>query len=55
MMIALTGWGREGDRIRTEEAGFDHDLVKSVVLDHLADIVTFTKGLAQEPVQRPSG
>jgi PAS domain S-box-containing protein len=27
-LIALTGWGQEGDRRRTEEAGFDHHLVK---------------------------
>jgi PAS domain S-box-containing protein len=27
-LIALTGWGQEGDRRRTEEAGFDHHLIK---------------------------
>jgi CheY-like chemotaxis protein len=29
-MIALTGWGQEEDRRRTQEAGFDHHLVKPV-------------------------
>jgi DNA-binding response OmpR family regulator len=29
-LIALTGWGQEDDRRRTEEAGFDHHLVKPV-------------------------
>ena len=40
---ALTGWGREEDRARTSEAGFDHHLVKPVrplellkVIDELA-------------------
>lgn len=28
MLVALTGWGKEEDRQRTEEAGFDHHLVK---------------------------
>jgi CheY-like chemotaxis protein len=28
ILIALTGWGQEGDRRRTQEAGFDHHLVK---------------------------
>ena len=27
-LIALTGWGQEEDRSRTQEAGFDHHLVK---------------------------
>jgi signal transduction histidine kinase len=35
VMIALTGWGREGDRRRTTEAGFDHHLVKPVSSDKL--------------------
>jgi signal transduction histidine kinase len=29
-MIALTGWGMEADRRRTQETGFDHHLVKPV-------------------------
>lgn len=39
-IIALTGWGQESDRRRTEEAGFDNHLVKpvdpAVLLQHLA-------------------
>lgn len=34
-MIALTGWGREVDRRRTQEAGFDHHLVKPVEAETL--------------------
>jgi CheY-like chemotaxis protein len=30
LFIALTGYGREEDRRRTREAGFDHHLVKPV-------------------------
>ena len=29
-LVALTGWGQEGDRRRTVEAGFDHHLIKPV-------------------------
>jgi CheY-like chemotaxis protein len=34
-MVALTGWGQEGDRERTREVGFNHHLVKPVELDKL--------------------
>lgn len=30
VIIALTGWGQEEDRRRSEEAGFDHHLVKPI-------------------------
>mgnify|MGYP003288116254 CR=1 FL=1 len=30
ILIALTGWGQEADRRRSQEAGFDHHLVKPV-------------------------
>jgi CheY-like chemotaxis protein len=29
-MIAVTGWGQEEDRQRSQEAGFDHHMVKPV-------------------------
>jgi len=38
LIIALTGWGQEDDRLRTREAGFDRHLVKPVepaMLDRL--------------------
>ena len=34
-LIALTGWGQEGDRRRAVEAGFDHHLVKPVDAESL--------------------
>ncbi|MFN2385097.1 MAG: ATP-binding protein [Thermoanaerobaculia bacterium] len=30
LLVAVTGWGQEGDRRRSKEAGFDHHLVKPV-------------------------
>jgi PAS domain S-box-containing protein len=34
-LVALTGWGQEGDRKRAREAGFDHHLVKPAEIDAL--------------------
>ena len=41
MLVALTGWGQEEDRRRSEEAGFDAHLVKPV------DLAALTKLLAE--------
>ena len=41
MLIALTGWGHDENRLRTKEAGFDHHLVKPV------DPAVLTKLLAE--------
>jgi CheY-like chemotaxis protein len=42
VLVALTGWGQEEDRRRSQEAGFDRHLVKPVepkALEHfLADL-----------------
>jgi PAS domain S-box-containing protein len=35
VIVALTGWGQEEDRRRSEEAGFDHHLVKPIEIDML--------------------
>jgi PAS domain S-box-containing protein len=35
LLVALTGWGQDGDRDRTREAGFDRHLVKPADLDAL--------------------
>jgi CheY-like chemotaxis protein/two-component sensor histidine kinase len=32
VLVALTGWGQDADRVRTRDAGFDHHVVKPV--DH---------------------
>jgi len=39
VMIALTGWGREADRRRTMEAGFQHHLVKPVAPEKLRTVL----------------
>jgi CheY-like chemotaxis protein len=38
-LIALTGWGRADDRRRTEDAGFDHHLVKPLDLEVLTTLL----------------
>jgi CheY-like chemotaxis protein len=38
-LIALTGWGQEGDRERTRECGFDHHLTKPVDLAALQRVL----------------
>ena len=43
LMVALTGWGKEEDRRRTIEAGFDHHLVKPVALDILENVLNNAK------------
>jgi two-component system CheB/CheR fusion protein len=39
MLVALTGYGREEDRARAREAGFDHHLVKPVNPETLQGLV----------------
>jgi CheY-like chemotaxis protein len=35
LLIAMTGWGQEVDRQRSQASGFDHHLVKPVDIDQL--------------------
>jgi PAS domain S-box-containing protein len=39
VLIALTGWGQEGDRELSRDAGFDHHLVKPVRPDELLSLL----------------
>lgn len=39
LLVALTGYGRDDDRQRSQEAGFDHHLVKPVDLEELARVL----------------
>jgi CheY-like chemotaxis protein len=38
-LVALTGWGQDEDRQRTQRAGFDHHLVKPVTLANLQELL----------------
>jgi signal transduction histidine kinase len=38
-LLALTGWGQDSDRRRSQEAGFDLHLVKPVDVDKLAELL----------------
>lgn len=38
-LVALTGWGQERDRARTETAGFDHHLIKPVDMGLLQELL----------------
>ena len=40
ILVALTGFGRDSDRVRTKEAGFDHHLVKPVSLEMLQEFLS---------------
>ena len=39
MLVALTGWGAESDRRKSNEAGFDQHLTKPVQLDVVQDLL----------------
>lgn len=38
-LVAVTGWGQEGDRRRVREAGFDGHLVKPVSAEGLRSLL----------------
>ena len=40
LIAAVTGWGQEEDRRRSQEAGFDHHLIKPVGADALEALLT---------------
>ncbi|USX24889.1 ATP-binding protein [Oxalobacteraceae bacterium OTU3CINTB1] len=39
-LIALTGWGTDADRLKTDAAGFDHHLTKPVSFDEILRMLT---------------
>jgi signal transduction histidine kinase/DNA-binding response OmpR family regulator len=44
LMVAVTGYGRDEDRARSEEAGFDHHLVKPIDFDALRPLLNRPDG-----------
>ena len=39
LIVAITGWGQEEDRLRAREAGFDHHFTKPVDYAVLLDLI----------------
>ena len=39
LLVAMTGWGQDEDRCRSQEAGFDQHLVKPVDPQHLKNLL----------------
>jgi PAS domain S-box-containing protein len=39
LLVALSGWGQEEDKVRSREAGFDHHLTKPVSPDDLEQVL----------------
>jgi CheY-like chemotaxis protein len=50
ILIAQTGWGREEDRKRAREAGFDHHLVKPIDHQRLVEILADASNKKPEDV-----
>ena len=44
LVVALTGWGQDGDVARSREAGFDHHLVKPADPDIILELLTNHSG-----------
>jgi DNA-binding response OmpR family regulator len=38
-LVALTGWGAQEDRVRTQDAGFDHHLTKPAQFDTVSALL----------------
>jgi CheY-like chemotaxis protein len=52
ILVAVTGWGQEKDKRRSEEAGFDHHMVKPLnpqALMKLLGDLNFVKGKQPDP------
>jgi PAS domain S-box-containing protein len=54
MLVALTGWGQEQDRLRSKEAGFDHHLTKPVELATLQAVLSDREGAARSSSLNPA-
>ena len=48
LLVAMTGWGQEEDRRRSQEAGFDHHLIKPVEPEALHTLLAGT-GVRSSP------
>jgi CheY-like chemotaxis protein len=50
VMIALTGWGQDDDRVKSREAGFDAHFVKPINHDELTDFIAKALSERHAPV-----
>ena len=48
ILIAITGWGQDVDRRKSQEAGFDHHLVKPVDARDISALMS-AAGTQQQP------
>jgi len=55
MLVALTGWGQDADRLRSREAGFDSHLVKPLDLARLTQVLEELSAQAAPPASRIAG
>ena len=51
VLVALSGYGRDEDKQRALDAGFDHHLVKPPDLDLLANLLRGVAGTSGEPTR----
>jgi signal transduction histidine kinase/ActR/RegA family two-component response regulator len=49
LMIAITGWGQDVDRRKSQEAGFDHHLVKPVEASDISALMSGQTAVEQHP------
>jgi len=49
LMIAITGWGQDVDRRKSQEAGFDHHLVKPVDANDISALMSGPAAVGQQP------
>ncbi|MGH8252685.1 MAG: ATP-binding protein, partial [Steroidobacteraceae bacterium] len=49
LLVAVTGWGQEADRVKTRESGFDHHLTKPIDIDELERIMDDFMSAQAEP------
>jgi CheY-like chemotaxis protein len=49
VLVAITGWGQDEDRLQAQAAGFDHHRAKPVELDALDPIIAQARAKLQGP------
>jgi CheY-like chemotaxis protein len=55
VLVALTGWGQEGDRHRSSAAGFDSHWVKPLDIELFTTYLERLTGTSQVRIDRAAG